>query len=83
MEEKKVRWDKRIKAWVAGDGRVVAPRLDEDGWDYFFVPSASCEEAEARYCSGEGYWAYGLEIALKKYADLLWLIGKKPPHEVK
>jgi len=83
VEKAKVRWNKKIHAWVAKDGRVVAPRLDEDGWDYFFVPNKDSKSAEARYCSGERYWAFGMEIAMRRYADLLYLIGEKPPKSEK
>ena len=76
-------WDKNIKAWVASDGRVVAPRRDEDGFDYFFVSDKDTAFADARYCKAEGYWAFGKEIAETKYKDLLYLIDEKIPSDLK
>jgi len=75
-EKSKIRFDKKIFAFVAEDGRLVAPRLDSDGWDFFFVPSPKSESAEARFCSGEGYWAFPfsrekINKILEKYEDIL------------
>lgn len=79
----KVRFDKEIFAWISDDGRLIAPRLDEDGWDFFFVPSPSSKMAEARFCSGEGYWAFGGDIAMTKYRDLLEEVLKREKEEDK
>jgi len=52
-------WDKEIKAFVdTKTGRLIAPRLDEDGIDLFFVEKRDDKHARARYCCGEGYWAF-------------------------
>jgi len=71
-----IRFDKKIFAFVAEDGRLIAPRLDSDGWDFFFVNSPKDENAEARFCSGEGYWAFPfskekIQKILEKYEDIL------------
>lgn len=55
----KIVWDNEIKAWIDEEtGMLIAPRLDSDGIDFFFVLRRTDENAVARYCSGEGYWAF-------------------------
>ena len=53
-----IEWDEKVEAWVNSNGKVIAPRLDSDGWDYFFVRNKSDPHAVARWCSGEDYWAF-------------------------
>ena len=83
-----VEWDDEIKAFVSKKtGRLVAPRLDEDGIDLFFVENRNDREARARYCSGEGYWAFPfskeeIEKVLKDYEDIIEVIKKTPEKEI-
>lgn len=69
-------WDEEIKAFRHGK-KVIAPRWDEDGLDLFFQRSFEGKaEADARYCSGEGYWAYPFSVKeiraiLSEFKDML------------
>jgi hypothetical protein len=91
MEEKesKIIWDSEIKAWVdLKTGRLIAPRMDEDGIDFFFVESKNEKEARARYCSGEGYWAFPFtEEEIKEikrdYKELMQYVAKLSEEEIK
>jgi hypothetical protein len=82
MEEEVV-WDNEIYAWEdRRTGRVIAPRLDEDGWDIFFVRNRNDEHAIARYCTGEGYWAFARfrdEDEEREFRDIIRKILKKEP----
>jgi hypothetical protein len=58
----KVEWIEKYSLWVS-DNYLIVPREDEDGIDFFFaVGKIEDEEFKgetlARYCSGEGYWAF-------------------------
>jgi hypothetical protein len=58
----KVEWIEKYGLWVS-DNYLIVPREDEDGIDIFFaVGKIEDEEFKgetlARYCSGEGYWAF-------------------------
>jgi len=52
-------WDRKLKAFVdTKTGRLIAPRLEEEGIDLFFVENRNEKKARARYCIGERYWAF-------------------------
>jgi hypothetical protein len=82
-------WDKEIKAFVHLEtGRVLAPRLDEDGIDLFFVENRNDKKARARYCTGEGYWAFPwseeeINKVLEDYKELLEHLEKYGKDDVK
>lgn len=82
-------WDDKIKAFVdTATGHLVAPRIDEDGIDYFFVDNPSCEDAEARYCSGERYWAFPwndeeIQKIIEKYKPLIEHIKRIDTEEIR
>jgi hypothetical protein len=76
-------WDDEILAWEdKRTGRVIAPRLDSDGWDVFFVRNRNDEHAIARYCTGERYWAFARfrdEDEEREFRDVVQKILKKKP----
>jgi len=76
-------WDKNTKAWVSPSGRLIAPRLDEEGIDLFFVETKEAKSARARYCMGEGYWAYGDDEVEKDYRDLIQHITKQNEDDIR
>ena len=84
----RVIWDNEIKAFVDTEtGRLIAPRLDEDGIDFFFVENRNCKKAEARFCSGEGYWAFpftkeGIKKVIDKYKVIINKIDSMDEEEI-
>jgi hypothetical protein len=78
-------WDKKLFAWIdKKTGYVIAPRIDSDGIDYFFVKSKDKENADARYCSGEGYWAFICltEEEYNKFKEMANMIRQKLKEKV-
>ena len=84
-EKEEIVWDNEIGAWVwKANGYVIAPRLDSDGWDFFLVKSKEQEYADARYCSGERYWAYInlSEQELETFIEMVQKIKEKVERKI-
>jgi hypothetical protein len=77
MEQLPVIWDNKRGLWKRGD-YVISPRLDSDGWDFFFGLESK-QEVVARYCSGEGYWAFNhmTDEQRQAFTEMVYEITKK------